>query len=310
LLERAWGAEEVVEVVRAAEVGRDLSGADNDGRLIGLWLHGKSAATKEAYRSDLAKFVDFTEGRPLRTVTLADVQDFADFLSELLAPASQARILAALKSLFAFGHQVGYLPFDVGRPVKLPSRRDERAERILTVDDVHSMIAHAKEGRDRALVRALYIGGLRVTETVDLRTRDLIARDDGRGGQLSVFGKGSKTRPVLVPAGLFEELSALVLPVPDAPLFRSQKRGPDGRPRPITARQAERIVKATAQKAGLKNAYEVSPHWLRHAHASHAMDRGAKIHLVQATLGHSDISTTGRYLHARPDESSALYLGS
>ncbi len=275
-----------------------------------MWLHGKSDATKEAYRSDLAKFSDFVEGKSLRTVTLADVQDFADFVSELLAPASQARILAALKSLFAFGHQVGYLPFDVGRPVKLPSRRDERAERILSADDVHSMIAHAKKGRDRGLIRALYIGGLRVTETVDLRTRDLVSRDDGPGGQLAVFGKGSKTRPVLVPGSLFEELSTLALPDPDAPLFRSQKKGPDGGPRPITARQAERIVKAAAREAGLRNASDVSPHWLRHAHASHAMDRGAKIHLVQATLGHSDISTTGRYLHARPDESSALYLGS
>ena len=295
--------------VRHPEAPADLSGAHSDGRLIGLWLHGKSAATKEAYRSDLAKFLDFTDGKPLRTVTLADVQDFADFISELLAPASRARILAALKSLFAFGHQVGYLPFDVGRPVKLPPRRDERAERILSADDVHAMIAHAKKGRDRALVRALYIGGLRVTETVDLRTRDLVSRDDGRGGQLAVFGKGSKTRPVLVPSGLFEELSALSLPDSDAPLFRSQKRGPDGGPRPITARQAERLVKGAAKKAGLKHASEVSPHWLRHAHASHAMDRGAKIHLVQATLGHSDISTTGRYLHARPDESSAMYLG-
>ncbi len=291
-------------------MARGLSGADSDGRLIGLWLHGKSAATKEAYRSDLAKFSDFTDGKSLRTVTLADVQDFADFVSGLLAPASQARLLAALKSLFAFGHQVGYLPFDVGRPVKLLSRRDERAARILSADDVHSVIAHAKRGRDRSLIRALYIGGLRVTETVTLMTRDLVTRDDGRGGQLAVFGKGSKTRPVLVPDGLFEELSALALPDPDAPLFRSQKKGPDGEPRPITARQAERIVKATARRAGLKNASEISPHWLRHAHASHAMDRGAKIHLVQATLGHSDISTTGKYLHARPDDSSALYLGS
>lgn len=316
MIERAQNAE-VVEILPTTETGRDLSGADTDGRLIELWLHGKSVATKEAYSSDLSKFFDFTDGKPLKTVTLADVQEFADFISELLAPASRARMLAALKSLFAFGHQVGYLPFDVGRPVKLPSRRDERAERILSADDVHSVIAYAKKGRDRALIRTLYIGGLRVAEAVILRTRDLVARDDGggvgvsgAGGQLGVFGKGSKTRPVLLPVGLFDELSNLALPDLDAPLFRSQKKGPDGGPRSVTTRQAERIVKATARNAGLKNASEVSPHWLRHAHASHAMDRGAKIHLVQATLGHSDISTTGKYLHARPDESSALYLGS
>lgn len=300
--------------VSRVETPAGLSGAATDERLLGLWLHGKSEATKEAYRSDLAKFLDFTEGKPLRTVTLADVQEFADFLSGLLAPASQARILAALKSLFAFGHQVGYLPFDVGRPVKLPSRRDERAARILSADDVHAMIAHAKKGRNRLLVRTLYIGGLRVAEAVSLLSRDLVGRDDGLGGagggQLAVFGKGQKTRPVLLPEGLFGELSSLALPHPEAPLFRSQKKGPDGGPRQITPRQAERIVKAAAKKAGLKNASDVSPHWLRHAHASHAMDRGARIHLVQATLGHSDISTTGKYLHARPEESSALYLGS
>ncbi len=67
-----------------------------------------------------------------------------------------------------------------------------------------------------------------MTETVGLRTRDLVNRDNGRGGQLAVFGKGSKTRPVLMPRSLFEELSALALADPGAPLFRSQKKGPDG----------------------------------------------------------------------------------
>jgi site-specific recombinase XerD len=66
-------------------------------------------------------------------------------------------------------------------------------------------------------------------------------------------------------------------------------------------------VRAAARRAGI--AVPVSPHWLRHAHASHALDRGAPIHLVQATLGHANINTTGRYLHARPTESSSGFLG-
>lgn len=70
--------------------------------------------------------------------------------------------------------------------------------------------------------------------------------------------------------------------------------------------QVWRIVRRAAKRAGIDK--EVSCHWLRHAHASHALDRGAPIHLVQATLGHSSISTTGRYLHARPTESSSSYL--
>lgn len=67
-----------------------------------------------------------------------------------------------------------------------------------------------------------------------------------------------------------------------------------------------RIVRAVARRVGIDA--NVSPHWLRHAHASHSLDRGAPIHLVQATLGHASIATTGKYLHARPQDSSARYL--
>lgn len=69
----------------------------------------------------------------------------------------------------------------------------------------------------------------------------------------------------------------------------------------------KRIVTPAAERAGGEG--QVSSHWLRHAHASHALDRGAPIHLVQATLGHASISTTGKYLHAWPEDSSARYLG-
>ena len=75
----------------------------------------------------------------------------------------------------------------------------------------------------------------------------------------------------------------------------------------LDASQIHRIVKAAAERTGLSAS--VSAHWLRHAHASHGLERGAPIHLVQATLGHSSVATTGRYLHARPSDSSARYLG-
>lgn len=309
-------------VVSAAEVQQvtgplvNYSGAHTDEVLLKRWLHGKSPATREVYLSAYASFQSFNSATPLANVTLGDLQEFADELAESFAPSTQAKILAALKSLLSFGHQTGYLPFDVGKALNLPKRRDELAERILSADEVHSMIAEARgpSGRDRILLRALYIGGMRVAEAVSLRTRDLRERPDSTGsvagaGQVTLFGKGGKTRRVLLPAGLFEELEGLALTDSEAPLFRSRKRGPDGLPMPIGVRQAERIVKTAAKKAGVKGASEISPHWLRHAHASHSMERGAKVHLVQATLGHASVATTGRYLHARPDESSALFLG-
>ena len=86
----------------------------------------------------------------------------------------------------------------------------------------------------------------------------------------------------------------------DSPVFKSRKGGH------LSPSQVWRIVKQSAKRAGIKKA--VSPHWFRHAHASHALDRGAKISLVQVTLAHSSIQTTGKYIHAKPGESSSMYL--
>ncbi len=85
----------------------------------------------------------------------------------------------------------------------------------------------------------------------------------------------------------------------------SSRQG-DDMGRHLDRTQVYRIVAAAALRAGIQG--KVSPHWLRHSHASHSLEHGASIHLVQATLGHSDITTTSRYLHARPDDSSAMYL--
>ena len=84
------------------------------------------------------------------------------------------------------------------------------------------------------------------------------------------------------------------------PVFKSRKKGH------LRAVQVWRIVGKAAVRAGITKA--VSCHWLRHAHASHSLDRGAPISLVQATLGHSSVATTGKYLHARPSDSSSKYL--
>ena len=153
--------------------------------------------------------------------------------------------------------------------------------------------------RNAVLLRLLYGAGLRISEACGLAWRDLAARDDG--GQVSVFGKGGKTRVVLLPVGLWAPLAALRGDAgADEPVFRSQRRGR------MDPSAVHRVIKAAAARAGLGPA--VSAHWLRHAHASHALDRGAPIHLVQATLGHASVATTGRYLHARPNDSSARYL--
>jgi Site-specific recombinase XerD len=231
-------------------------------------------------------------------VTLGDLQDFADSLGEL-APASRGRILSAIKSLLSFGHQLGYLPFDVGRPIKLPGQKNRLAERILLETDVQRMLALEPHRRNHALLRLLYSAGLRVSELCALTWRDAQERADA--GQVVAYGKGGKTRAVLLSTATWQELVGLRESADsDAPVFRSRKGGH------LDESQILRIVRGASKRAGIDAL--VSPHWLRHAHASHALDRGCPIHLVQATLGHASVATTGRYLHARPSDSSARYL--
>lgn len=271
--------------------------ASSDEALIELWLHGRSTHTRRAYASDVARFRGRV-GKPLSLVTLADLQEFADALDGL-APASRHRALSAVKSLLAFGHRIGYLPFDVGRVLRLPATRTRLAERILTEAEVQRMLSLEPDERNRTILAVLYGSGVRVSELCGLCWRDV--QPGGDAGQITVFGKGGVTRAVRLPASVWLRLTDLRGGAgPGAPVFRSRKRGA------LKPLAVLRIVRRAAARAGIEA--RVSPHWLRHAHASHALDRGAPIHLVQATLGHASITTTGRYLHARPRDSSSRYL--
>lgn len=273
---------------------------DDDTRLIKLWLHGRPANTATAYRSDVDRFRVFVAGRPLRECRLADLQAFADSL-EGMAVTSRARILSSVRSLFAFGHRLGQLPFNTGAPLKSPTIKNRLAERILSEADTTRMLNLEPDARNRALLTLLYGAGLRVSEAVGLTWRDMQPRGDA-AGQATIYGKGGKTRHVLLSEATWAQLVALrdVDAGEDAPVFVSRKGGA------LRVKQVERIVGAAAVRAGIDK--PVSPHWLRHAHASHALDRGAPIHLVQATLGHATVATTGKYLHARPADSSSRYL--
>ena len=271
----------------------------SDGQLIGIWLHGRSPHTQRAYAADVARLRSRT-GKPLAAVTLQDLQDFADSVVEL-SPASRYRALSAVKSLLAFGHRIGYLPFDVGRALRLPTVRGRLAERILPEAGIHRMLSLEPGERNRAILTLLYASGVRVSELCGLRWRDV--QSNGASAQITVFGKGGKTRAIRLPVSVWQQLTRLRGDGDGAqPMFRSRKKGGALTPVGIL-----RIVRRAARRAGIDVA--VSPHWLRHAHASHALDRGAPIHLVQATLGHASITTTGRYLHARPTDSSSRFLG-
>lgn len=284
----------------AAGVARGQGRVVGDDELIELWLHGRSEHTIRAYRADVHRLREKI-GKPLAAMTLADLQAFADSLGG--APATRYRALSAVKSLLAFGHRIGYLSFDVGGALRLPAVRNRLAERILSEANLHRILSLEPSARNRALLTLLYASGVRVSELCALSWRDL--QPAGDGGQITVFGKGGKTRAIQLPASVWILLTELRSPGAgaDHPVFPSRKKKDGGRLQPLAVL---RIVRAAARRAGIE--LPVSPHWFRHAHASHALDRGAPIHLVQATLGHASIHTTGRYLHARPNDSSSRFL--
>jgi len=162
------------------------------------------------------------------------------------------------------------------------------------------MIGAEQKPQARAVLSLLYRVGLRASEAAALRHKDLSPR--GRsGGQAAVLGKGDKVRVVLLPPAIWRELSELGVPgQPDAPVVSK------GTGRPLDRWDIHRIVKRAAKRVGLSGA--ISAHWLRHSHASHALDHGAPLHAVQKSLGHASVATTSIYLHVRPGDSSAKYL--
>jgi integrase/recombinase XerD len=271
----------------------------SDERIIAMWLYGRAAHTTRAYRRAIGRFERFTGRKPLRCVTLADLQAFADTLTGKAS--SIAQTLAAVKSLLSFASKLGALRFNVGAALRTPKAPDGLADRILSEDEVQRMLA-LSEGRDHALLRLTYAGGFRISELVSLRWRDTADAADGTM-YLSVIGKGSKPRTVRVSqatADILRDLRVTVDDDMDAFLF-------PGRSGALDPSQAWRIIRSIAKRAKVRKG-RVSPHFLRHAHASHAIDRGVKITTVRDTLGHSSIAVTDRYSHARPGESSGLAL--
>ena len=269
-----------------------------DEQLVSLWLHGRSRHTQRAYGADVIKFCK-SVNKSLQQVTLGDLQNFADELMQSkLSDTSVKRMLSSVKSLFSFGHRIGYLTFDVGAPLKIPACRETLTERILSQEEVQQIIASVENTRNRLIIKTLYYTGIRISELVALKHKHLQHREEG--GQMTILGKGGKSNVLLLPKDLWFELMLLRDTLSDeGPVFKSKKKGH------LNPSHVQRVLKEIALKSIGKGA---TPHWYRHSHASHALENGCPIHLVQKQLNHSSIATTGRYLHARPTESSSKYL--
>lgn len=261
---------------------------------------GLSKNTVAAYRRDLDKFVIFLSEAKLAIAeaTSANIIDFAGFLRNSgLSESSIARHVVAIRSLYAFlskDQGIDNVAIEVNPP-KIP----KRLPKALTISDIESMIASNGEDiagvRNRALIETLYATGARVSEIVQLNVGD-ISRSEGNTVTVKVRGKGGKER--LVPMGKFAQHAldqyltrsrpTMLKNAREEALFLNEKRGTR-----LTRQSAWQIVMKAAERAGIER--DISPHALRHSFATHLLDGGADIRVVQELLGHSSVTTTQIY---------------
>jgi integrase/recombinase XerD len=281
----------------------DNSGANDDKQLVRVWLRAKAGSehTRDAYERDwqqFRKYMDKNGLGVLAEVTVAHIAGYREALLDQYAETSAARKLAAIKSLLTFANSTGYLPFNVGLAVARPRVHSYVAQRTVDHDELKALWDAAPAGRDRALLVCLYYSGARLAELTSLSWDRVQFREDG--ARLTLHGKGHRTRHVFIPVYSAALLNALHRVRLSVYVFETRAG------RKLAERDVQRVLRAAQQRASIDK--QVSPHWLRHSHATHAARRGAPVHLVQQTLGHASLSTTSMYLHAEDGESSGMYL--
>ena len=257
-----------------------------------------SKNTLQSYRRDLHSFQEFLSLRN-RSISSAETADVEAFISSLkdgeLKPSSIARTVVAIRSLYKFlARENGAV--DIAREVK-PPRIPKRLPKALTLTEITSLIeACGNEGisiRDRALVELLYASGARVSEIVALDLSDL-SRDEELF-TLLVKGKGGKER--LVPVGRYAREALDNYLVRIRPTIAREKRSSalflNQRGERLSRQSAWKIVLDAAKRAKIES--KVSPHALRHSFATHLLDGGADIRVVQELLGHASVTTTQIY---------------
>jgi integrase/recombinase XerD len=288
-------------------------------RFVDLFLdmvaaeRGGAANTLEAYRRDLADLSDYLGGRR-RTVATATTTDLRAYLGELakrgLAASSVARRLSAIRQFYRFLYAEGHRGDDPSAILEGP-KRGRPLPKILSVGEVDRLIATARQAAETptlpgrpaerlrahrllCLIELIYATGLRISELIALPAS--AARRDER--MLIVRGKGGKERLVPLNSAAIAAMRAYRAALAEAGRGAQSKWlfpsfGETGH---LTRQHAGRELKDLAAAAGLRPE-RLSPHVLRHAFASHLLQNGADLRVVQTLLGHADISTTQIYTH-------------
>jgi integrase/recombinase XerD len=296
-------------------------------RAVRGWLdhldveRGVADNTLESYRRDLARYTMHLAARGVtdpRAVTEAHVTEFLATLREgtpehpPLAASSAGRALVAVRGLHRFLALEGEAGTDPAGAVS-PPRPPTRLPKAISVDHVERLLEAASVGdtpaslRDRALLEVLYGAGARISEAVGLDIDDI----DTDEGVVRLFGKGSKER--LVPLGSYAARAIGAYLVRGRPALAAKGRGAPAvflnqRGGRLSRQSAWSVMRAAADRAGLSG--HLSPHTLRHSFATHLLDGGADVRVVQELLGHASVTTTQIYTQVTVQRLREVYAQS
>ena len=280
---------------------------------------GLSANTIEAYRRDLTRYAEFLRQHGRRNPALAGEPEIAAFIQDLseseyepgkpYRPSSVARTLAAVRSFHKFLVREGDASDDPAEGISRP-KVPRNLPRPLTVDEVGALVsAPGDDGkpatlRDRAILETLYGAGLRISELVGLDVDDI----DLEEGSVRALGKGSKER--VVPLGRYATKAVEGYLVSGRPTLAASRSGGalflNQRGGRLTRQGATNIIKAQAKRAGIRK--RVTPHMLRHSFATHMLEGGADVRVVQELLGHASVATTQIYTLVTKDRLREVYF--
>ena len=290
---------------------------------------GLAAHTLEAYRRDLQRYAATLAALGRTEIAQVTTPDVAEYLAGLregdeqhppLAASSAGRAVVAVRGLHAFALVEGLADSDPARAIRPPAP-PRRLPRAISLPDVERLLAlpgdTAAWQRDRALLELLYGTGARISEAVGLDIDDLdLTGQPGAGGMpptVRLAGKGGRQR--IVPVGSYARQALDAYLVRARPALASSARS--GQPSPavflnarggrLTRQGAWGALRAAAARAGLA---EISPHMLRHSFATHLLDGGADVRVVQELLGHASVSTTQVYTLVTVDKLREVYASS
>ncbi|MDR2985175.1 MAG: site-specific tyrosine recombinase XerD [Nocardiopsaceae bacterium] len=287
---------------------------------------GLAAHTIEAYRRDLQRYTSTMAAAGRTDIGAVTTEDVAEYLTGLregddqhqpLAASSAGRAVVAVRGLHAFALAEGLAGSDPARSVRPPAP-PRRLPRAVSIPDVERLLQIAGDSpaqrRDRALLELLYGTGARISEAVGLDVDDLeLGKHNGAVATVRLAGKGGRQR--LVPVGSYALAALQAYLVQARPALaasaRSGKSSPavflNARGGRLTRQGAWGALRAAAARAGLP---DVSPHMLRHSFATHLLDGGADVRVVQELLGHASVSTTQVYTMVTVDKLREVYAAS